>query len=400
MKCMKLLEAFGLIHESYVTEASPENEKKISRGNASRLALRYGALAAALALVILGGMQLYRQSLPQYATEMLSVSETDIGMGFEGYQVYEISELRTDNPTDGKAITSLNAYRNTISYDERLYPYGQDLDAMKAYLLSLADKLGLDTDTLEILDNAPGEGQMQGLIMEFASRGLEVPEYYKLPYIVYVQTENYRIEVNADMTATIFFTERPTLPAEYHFTHTSTPEELAAAGEYLWSQYGDLVGYENPQMRIKGGNYSIEGTQSYSLAFYEGERDKTENFENYSFNRAEFAPDSDGKLYLIHIYSDAALEKIGLYPLISEEAAKALLLDGQYYTSVTEEFPGEDAVVRCELMYRAGSKDKILLPFYRFYVLLENAPGMHLYPDGMQTYGAYYVPAVDPAYLQ
>ncbi len=400
MKRMKLLKAFGLIHESYVTEASPENEKKFARKNVSRLALRCGALAAALALVIFGSVHLCRHSLPQYATEILSVSDMDIGMGYEGYQAYEIGELRTDNPVGGKTVKALNVYRNTISYDERLYPYGQDLDAMKAYLLSLADKLGLDTDTLEILDNAPGEGQMQGLIMEFASRGLEVPEYYKLPYIVYVQTENYRIEVNADMTATIHFTERPALPAEYHFTHTSTPEELAAAGEYLWSQYGDLIGYENPQMCITGGGYSTDGTQSYSLAFYDGERDMTENFENYSFNRAEFAPDSDGNLYLIRIYNDAALEKIGLYPLISEEAATALLLNGQYYTSVTEDFPGEDAILKCELMFRAGSKDQILLPFYRFYVQLADAPGMHLYPDGMQTYGVYYVPAVDPAYLQ
>ncbi|MBO5252985.1 MAG: hypothetical protein J6C51_03465, partial [Clostridia bacterium] len=132
----------------------------------------------------------------------------------------------------------------------------------------------------------------------------------------------------------------------------------------------------------------------------ESTRDMAKNFENYSFNRAEFAPHSDGSLYLIRIYSDAVLEKIGLYPLISEETAKALLLDGQFYTSVTEAFPGENAIVKCELMYRAGSKDKILLPFYRFYVLLENAPGMHLYPDGIETYGAYYVPAVDPAYLQ
>ncbi len=400
MKCMKLLEAFQLIDTSYIDEAAPMNEKKFSKRKSSRIALRHGALAAALALVIFGGVHLYHRSLPQYATEMLSVSETDIGMGFEGYQAYDITELRKDNPTDGKEIKALNAYRNNISYDERLYPYGQDLEGMKAYLLSLAEKLGLNTESLKILDNAPGEGQMQGLIMEFASRGLEVPEYYKIPYIVYVQTEDFRIEVNADMTATIFFTGGEPLPDEYTFTHTSTPEQLTAAGEYLWSLYGHLIGYENPQIRITGGNYSTDGTQSYSLAFYAGARAAADNFENYSFNYADFAPDSDGNLYLIRIYSDTALEKIGLYPLISEEEAKALLLDGQYYTNVMEAFPGEDAIVRCELMYRAGSKDKILIPFYRFYVLLEDAPGMHLYPEGMKTYGAYYVPAVDPAYLE
>ena len=102
---------------------------------------------------------------------------------------------------------------------------------------------------------------------------------------------------------------------------------------------------------------------------------------------------------MIRIYNDMAVEKIGLYPLISEEEALELLLNGEYYTTVIEDFPGEEAVVRCELMYRAGSKDKILMPFYRFYVYLENAPGSDLYPDGMKIYGAYYVPAIEPAYL-
>lgn len=384
MRGTEMLEAVGYVEPSLIEKG--EKKKKINWK-------RWTAIAACACLV-LGGTLIYRHSLPQYATEILSISDTQMGMGYEGYQVYDISEIRRDNPTEGVKFKALNAYRNTITYDERLYPCGQDLDAMEAYLLALAEKFGLDTSCLEIMDNTPSEGQLQGLIMEFASRGLEVPEYYTLPTRLWIRTDEIEIAVEHNMTATITFTEGISVPDGYHFANNSTPEELTAVGEYLWNEYGNIIGYENPVLCINGGDYNTDGTQRYTFSFYDGSLDKIENFENYSFNRTEFSPG------MIRIYSDAAMENIGLYPIISEDEARQLLLDGDYYTTVMEEFPGEEAVVRCELMYRVGSKDKTLMPFYRFYVYLENAPGTDLNPDGMKTYGAYYVPAIDPDYLQ
>lgn len=391
MRGKEMLDAVGYVDSEWIEKGETSMKKNSMK--------QWVAIAACVCL-ILGGVVWYRSRLPQYATEMLSLSDLDISMGYEEYRAYDIEELRRENPLDGTTVKALSVYRNTISYDERQYPYGQDLEAMKTYLLTLAEKFGLASEELEIFDNAPDEGQMLGLQMEFASRGLDVPEYYTLPYTVYVETETVRIEVSADMSANIRFMDGVSLPESYCFTNTSTPDELIAAGEYLWSLYGDIIGYEDPQVCVIGGDYSTNGTQSYVLSFYEGSCDKAEKLENYSLNRVEFLPDENGKLKFIRIYSDEALEKIGLYPIISEEKAREQLLDGQYYTSVTEEFPGESAVMRCELVYRTGGKDKILMPFYRFYVLLEDAPGADLYPEGMQAYGAYYVPAVDPAYLE
>ena len=385
MKGKEMLDAVGYVSPALIEKGETKRKRNHWK--------QWTAIAASICL-ILGGALIYRHSLPQYATEILSISDTQIGMGYEGYQVYNVDDIRRDNPTDGTKIKALNAYRNTISYDERLYPSGQDLDAMKEYLLTLAEKFGLDSASLEILDNTPSEGQMQGLIMEFAYRGLEVPEYYTLPTRLWVRTDEMEIAVEHNMTATVRFNEGIPVSEEYHFDHYSTPEELTAVGEYLWEQYGNIIGYEDPTLCLDGGNYNTDGTQKYTLSFYDGERDKIENFENYSFNYTEFTPN------MIRIYSDMALGKIGLYPVISEEEALQLLLDGQYYTNVMEEFPGETAVERCEIVYRTGGYDKILMPFYRFYVYLENAPGMHLYSEGMKTYGAYYVPAVDPDYLE
>ena len=390
MRGKEMLEAVGYVEPALIEKG----EKK------KRLDWKRWTAIAACACLVLGGALIYRHSLPQYATEILSMSDTQMGMGYEGYQVYDISEIRRDNPTEEVKFKALNAYRNTISYDERLYPCGQDLDAMEAYLLVLAEKFGLDTSSLEIMDNTPSEGQLQGLIMEFGSRGLEVPKYYTLPTRLWIRTDEIEIAVEHNMTTTITFTEGISVPDGYHFAYNSTPEELTAVGEYLWNEYGDIIGYENAKLFLNGGNYSKDGEQKYTLTFYDGTKDKTKNFENYIFNYTEFSPNSEGKMWMIRIFSDKAYEKIGLYPIISEEEAMQLLLDGQYYTSVTEEFPGESAVERCEIVYRTGGYDKILMPFYRFYVYLENAPGMHLYPEGMKTYGAYYVPAVDPDYLE
>lgn len=388
MRGEEMLEAVGYID----TDLIKKGEKTMKK-----FRWRRWTAAAACAALICGGVLVYRRSLPQYAEEMLSVSDFAVGgMGSEIYWAYSVDELRRDNPTDGEEIRALPAYRNTVSWDERERPFGQDLEAMEEYLLSLAEKFGLDVDSLEIQNNAPDEGEMMGLTMEFASRGLEAPEYYSLPYRLWVKTEELKIEVDANMTATITFTDGIPVPEEYRLDYDSTPEELLAVSSYLWERYGEQIGYENPQVYIHGGDYTTEGEQLYTLCFYDGSDDEIENFENYSFNHAEFSP------RLIRIYNDAALEEIGLYPLIDEEEALRLLTSGEYYTSVADpdEIPDEAAAVRCELVYRSGSKDKVLIPFYRFYVYLENAAGSHLHPEGMKAYGAYYVPAVDPAYLE
>ncbi len=385
MRGKEMLEAVGYADPALIEKG--ETKAKKNRWK------QWTAIAACICLVI-SGVVVYQNRLPRYATETISPSDWSVGMGFEGYDVYDISELRRDNPSDGAKIKALNVYRNTISYDERMYPYGQDLEAMRAYLLSLCEKFGLDVASLEIFDNAPKENEMQGLIMEFSGMGREVPDYYTIPYRLWVQTEEMEISVDADMTAAIHYKNGIPVPEPYHFDFDSTQEELTAVSEYLWETYGGMIGYKKPKLCINGGNYDIYGTQKYTLSFYEGSGDEREAFENYSFNRAEFTPN------YIRIYSDKALDKVGLYPIIDEEDALQLLLDGRYYTSTMEEFPGKEAVVRSELIYRAGSKDKTLVPFYRFYVHLENAPGADQNPEGMETYGAYYVVAVDPSYLE
>lgn len=57
--------------------------------------------------------------------------------------------------------------------------------------------------------------------------------------------------------------------------------------------------------------------------------------------------------------------------------------------------PGLDYVAKVELVYRTGELEEYYMPYYRFYVELPNEER----DDGLKTYGAYYVPAVDNVYI-
>lgn len=70
-------------------------------------------------------------------------------------------------------------------------------------------------------------------------------------------------------------------------------------------------------------------------------------------------------------------------------------MQGHYITSVPEGLPGEEYVAMAELVYHTSCFDEVYMPYYRFLVEL---PDMQV-GNGLKTYGAYYVPAVDQKYI-
>ena len=87
-------------------------------------------------------------------------------------------------------------------------------------------------------------------------------------------------------------------------------------------------------------------------------------------------------------------QKMGDYPIINTEKAKELLLKGNYITTVPYELPGEKFIAKTELVYRTGAREAYFMPYYCFYVEIPEEER-----DGLKTYGAYYVPAVEEEYL-
>lgn len=328
---------------------------------------------------------------------MLTVTEKNQSdMGFEGYLAFDISDLVNDNPwSEDEDISSLPVFENRLEYRHTTGKMtGGDFDKMEALLLETAEHLGLDTATLEITDDTLDEARQEVVREKFASSGEEVPEGYFDPSALIARKEGMELEVSEAMTVTVRFEEKIDLPGEYAHMDDDSYEDMAAVADYFKETYSSLIAMKAPRVDIYGGDYDIDRNQSYHLAFYDGNGDFTERFLNYSFNRTEFYTE-DGRLWMIRIFRPDLSCKAGDYPVITAAEARELLVSGNYLTTVPYEMPGEEYVAKTELVYRTSEIEEYYMPYYRFYVEL---PAMER-EQGLKSYGAYYVPAVEEAYI-
>lgn len=419
----RILNALGEVDEKYIAEAAPSRE-----AGTKAIWLRWGALAACAALIFSAGVRLIQAELPgrnpaslpgntpgdnpaglpdsssEHPTEggagspsalpLLTISEnTYEAAGYEGYMAYDISDLINANPWNEAAeLSALPVFRNTLSYDTDIIVSGADFDAMESFLLEIAARLHMNTDTLEITDNTPN-AEEQAIITE-KSEG-KVPEGYFNPTALIAKQNGIKIEVDVSMTATITFEPAITLPNGYSFTHYSSYDDILAVAEYLREAYSDLIAMEEPLMNIDGGDYNIYRQQMYHITFFDTAENLTQQILNYQFNRVAFYCNDEEKFYMARVFRPNLSDKAGDYPIISTQEATDLLLNGNYITTVPCEMPGQEYIAGMELVYRSGKHEEYYMPYYRFYVEL---PEMEQ-EDGLKDYGAYYVPAVRQEYL-
>jgi hypothetical protein len=327
---------------------------------------------------------------------MLSISENTAAMGYEGYMAYDISELINANPWDEDSeISTLPVYQNSLTYDANFIASGADFDKMQKFILDVAGRLGLDTNNLTITDNAPDEESQQKIIEKFQSVGEAVPDGYFDPTKLIIEADGIKIEVDQSMTAKVSFDPAVQLPEEYNFTHFASYDDKIAVAEYLKIKYEDFIGIGNPQANIYGGDYNIYNQQMYSIEFFNANGSEIEQLINYNFNRVTFGCNDEGKLFIARVYQPDLSVKIGDYPIINSEQAKELLLNGNYITTVPYEISEEKFIKKVELIYRTGEHEECFMPYYRFFVELPEDER----ENGLKTYGAYYVPAVESSYI-
>ncbi len=250
----------------------------------------------------------------------------------------------------------------------------------------------MDTDNLPISDNTPS-AEEQAAVLEKTNG--DIPDGYFNPTAVIAEKNGIKIEVDASLTAKITFDPAVTIPDGYAFSYDSSYDDIASAAEYLKETYKDLLGMDNPQINIYGGDYNIYLQQSYKIEFYNAANNLTDLILNYNFNRTAFYCDENGDLYMARIFQPNLSKKVADYPIISAEEAKELLLNGNYITTVPYEMPGENYIAKSELVYRTSKHEEYYMPYYRFYVEL---PDMKK-DNGIKLYGVYYVPAVNKAYI-
>lgn len=298
---------------------------------------------------------------------MLTIELGETGMGFEGYMAYDISQLVSGNPwTEEAGLTTLPVYANPLERDA----YGQPVEdraAMEAALREAAGRLGLEGAEIEETDWGA---------LTIGGEGLT-------------------LDVTSILPVTLEFEPPRALPEGYDFGHHAPYNAMEAAGEYLMETYDTLLDMEKPTLSLWGGDYNIYREQGYQIEVYEGAGDLTEQLVGYHFRRVAFYPDDAGNLWMIRFYQADLSHKLGDYPIITVEEAQALLGEGHYITSVPYELPGLEYVEKVELVYRNGALEGCWMPYYRFYVRLPEEAE----EDGLQTFGAYYVPAVERRFL-
>ena len=163
----------------------------------------------------------------------------------------------------------------------------------------------------------------------------------------------------------------------------------------MQDRYRDFIGFDDPQLNLAIGDYTIYGQQTYDVLFFENGKDTEEKILNYNFDLAAFYCDDNGELFIARKWQADLSKKLGDYPIIRAEEAKELLLNGNYITTVPYEISGEEQVKKVELIYRTGRHEACYMPYYRFYVELPQEAR----ENGLKSYGAYYVPAVESAYI-
>lgn len=378
MRGTELLDKMELVNAAFVQAADqPPAGKRRGR-------IRWLAVAACFCFVAAAALALWRGSTPaQHAPALEKLRIPDLvpgGMGFEGYLYYRAAELENGNPWhEGMALSSLPVYRNA-AYDASGLGIAKGLDEaqMRALLDSAVSALGAAVRSVETV-TAEGADTVTELR---------------------AATDRGELRAQADGTLVYFLPDGGlALPAGYSFTVSGTTDGAARETiAYLAERYSALLRMTAP-VPVTGGDYNIYGEYRRTYAVYDAGETDAEGIVNYNLCSASFVPTEDGRLGSIRIRNVlAAAETLGDYPIVSADDARQRLRAGNYQTSAPCALPEDADIAGVELVYRTGSREQLLLPYYRFYVRLPDTDME--YADGLQLYGAYYVPAVTDAYLE
>lgn len=326
---------------------------------------------------------------PEDHVEGLPVITVDIesggDMGFEGYDLFDISELIDGNPWHEGLEISLPVFRNTHEFNSIHQITNPDIEKMTELMLETAKSLNIDTETLTIEDHTnlkPADHEIS----------------------LYSETEDYKIRVSADFTVRVDFKNPIPIPEEIAFDYYSSYERTEKRAAYLKEHFIDESIKDSVKANISGGYYNIYLEQYYHLDFHIQTGDIAEDIINYNFNSIYFLPNLTGDtIGGYRIVQRDISDLVAIYPTITTEEALELLKSGNYYTTTPSgKFPGEEAVAKVELVYNTDTYNEYYIPYYKFYVELPYDMEYHNADqgNGIKKFGAYYVPAIDQKWIK
>ena len=314
--------------------------------------------------------------LPKITAEL-----TTGDMGFEGYMAYSVDELENGNPWRGipADTEALPVYENLL-YSEHADPVLYETEEeLRGAAETAAERLGMTVLSLEV--------QTMGEI-----RGTEYTE----------RPTGASAECEGDFgAATVYVSNAGMIRTQFSDPLPFGSEEEKSAAMDILSAY---LGYRDAVI-AESGDRDIYGVRSRQYRVYEDSSDPVQKLLNYSIAVSRLYETDDGAgLGTVWKYPGIdVLKFLGDYPVIGEDEARAMLLNGEYLTTVPadtlpESGITEDRIDRVELVYRTGPRDKYIEPYFRFLVRLrEGFPASAA--EGLSNWGAYYVPAVRTEYL-
>jgi len=370
MKGEYLINSIGDIKDEFIKEAEPAKRRRKKN---------YLAAAAACICVIAAGVLTLGQ-LKENSNEQTReinglpiIPVTDLyseGMGYEGLIEKDPDQLFTGHPGQTHSnISALPVFRSGI-YDEALagVPTGLDKKEMKKRLREKAQALGISAAGLKI------------------------------------STDEYHASASFDLgkiTVSRDGSTNAVIKAQIPDADNGHDKDYI---EMIAGSYSEFFGLEKIRI-IESVDHSFEGKENrqYTVCADTDDVGSAIISACMQYGRIAWFEDT-GELILWSIDSLTEAEKMGDYPLLTEEEARDKLLEGEYLTTVPSEMPGEDHIVMTELVYRGGVTEEYFIPWYRFWVELTSSNSEGCVSEtaeelGLRTFGAYYVPAVRDEYL-
>ena len=397
-----LLDVIGDTDEKLV----PELTAKKKKSNIVKWSALGGVCAAAVIACVIAVPKMNKNdstispydNLPQAGnsstkpgTDMIDPNVQFGDMGFEGLMAYDISELDTPNPWNPDLkISSLPVYRNLAYTDIRMPVYLSE-EQMQETAKNTASALNVDVNDTKVS------------YVKDINQGGASDEILNSVYKIDAEcSDNITITVYGDGQIRILF-EKQTLPSEYNFSHNSTSKEEAQKTlEYLSDKYDGLLNYDNA-VCYSIADRTFSGDESRSYFVYDNSDDPVKSILNYNLSFTTFAPNDNGELMCIWLNNPlCASEYLGDYPIITENEATELLINGKYFSSVPNDYIRSGSIVKediakTELVYR-NNREKYYQPYYKYYVELD--PDAFNMAESLKNYGIFYVPAVGSEYLE
>lgn len=432
MKTEKLMDYIGQIDDNIILEADTH---AIDHRSIRRLWIRRGSVMAAAVLMAAITLTITRKVPSDFSgLPQLPVNTESGAMGFEGLLAYEISELQNGNPwTENNDLATMPVFTNPNEYDGAGVPInGLSAEEMLLEAENIADLFGLE---ISALYTEPTLEQIERIQQKLESVQASEEELRQSTDVCQATAACNGAEIEVQKDGQIFLTLTPDtaglvkeidklsiydnftvsfecgniamgdtlqsmglpLPDGYRFSFQNTSNEQALeTTRYLFSEYGAFTGITTPGYDLSA-DYTFSGVLTRLRTFvFENAGSLRERILNYHFNRLSFSATDSGGLGRISYSKTDLSQKIGDYPIITAREARKLLMENHYITTVPEALPGEEYIARVELMYRTGRWDSVFMPYYLFLVEM---PTMEQ-ENGLKTFGAFYVPAVQGKFLE